>query len=308
MKDFLKNNKTKMTIIIGVVILAIAICVFALGNKNENKTENSKRQEPQNLTQAVAQKNNKNETDYKKIATGAEILNEESMFTEYTFTTNNSLYIFDKDKLDEGIFTYQKVYDIPSNIKVLNIMPNYGADIMFVDTNDTVYKLYDENVDNKKAGTSYESFKMAQYRFEKSYIESYSELYIGKKMSYDFVANELIVKDNKLYIHDYERPVNITEIKGNYEGEKIIRIYNEKILKTDKGFYEIYSYYTGNGPDTTTMKIELLSKYYDEVLTFTYKYVMLKDYTLIPMKDLIPDYGENYYKTPRGEKPDSFVI
>ena len=308
MKDFLKNNKTKVTIIIGVVILAIAICVFAFGNKAENKTENSKKQEPQNLTQAVAQKNNKNETDYKKIATGAEILNEESMFTEYTFTTNNSLYIFDKDKLDEGIFTYEKVYDIPSNIKLLNIMPNYGADIMFVDTNDTVYKLYDENVDNKKAGTNYESFKMAQYRFEKSYLESYSELYIGKKMSYDFVANELIVKDNKLYIHDYERPVNITEIKGNYEGEKIIRIYNEKILKTDKGFYEIYSYYTGNGPDTTTMKIELLSKYYDEVLTFTYKYVILKDYTLIPMKDLIPDYGENYYKTPRGEKPDSFVI
>lgn len=308
MKDFFKNNKTKVAIIIGIIILAIVIYVLAFGNKNENKTGNSTKQEPQNLTQAVAQKNNKNETDYKKIATGAEILNEESMFTEYTFTTNNSLYIFDKDKLDEGIFTYQKVYDIPSNIKLLNIMPNYGADIMFVDTNDTVYKLYDENVDNKKAGTNYESFKMAQYRFEKSYLESYSELYIGKKMSYDFVANELIVKDNKLYIHDYERPVNITEIKGNYEGEKIIRIYNEKILKTDKGFYEIYSYYTGNGPDTTTMKIELLSKYYDEVLTFTYKYVILKDYTLIPMKDLIPDYGENYYKTPRGEKPDSFVI
>lgn len=308
MKDFFKNNKTKAIIIIGIIILAIVIYVLAFGNKNENKTGNSTKQEPQNLTQAVAQKNNKNETDYKKIATGAEILNEESMFTEYTFTTNNNLYIFDKDKLDEGIFTYQKVYDIPSNIKLLNIMPNYGADIMFVDTNDTVYKLYDENVDNKKAGTNYESFKMAQYRFEKSYLESYSELYIGKKMSYDFVANELIVKDNKLYIHDYERPVNITEIKGNYEGEKIIRIYNEKILKTDKGFYEIYSYYTGNGPDTTTMKIELLSKYYDEVLTFTYKYVILKDYTLIPMKDLIPDYGENYYKTPRGEKPDSFVI
>ncbi len=308
MKDFFKNNKTKVAIIIGVIILAIVVCTLAFGNKNENKTENSKRQKPQNLTQEVAQKNNKNETNYKKIATGAEILNEESMFTEYTFTTNNNLYIFDKDKLDEGIFTYEKVYDIPSNIKLLNIMPNYGADIMFVDTNDTVYKLYDENVDNKKAGTNYESFKMAQYRFEKSYLESYSELYIGKKMSYDFVSNELIVKDNKLYIHDYERPVNITEIKGNYEGEKIIRIYNEKILKTDKGFYEIYSYYTGNGQDTTTMKIELLSKYYDEVLTFTYKYVILKDYTLIPMKDLIPDYGENYYKTPRGEKPDSFVI
>ena len=176
MKDFFKNNKTKVAIIIGVIIIAIVVCTLAFGNKDENKTGNSTKQEPQNLTQAVAQKNNKNETDYKKIATGAEILNEESMFTEYTFTTNNSLYIFDKDKLDEGIFTYEKVYDIPSNIKVLNIMPNYGADIMFVDTNDTVYKLYDENVDNKKAGTSYESFKIAQYRFEKRYIESYSEL------------------------------------------------------------------------------------------------------------------------------------
>ena len=59
MKDFLKNNKTKVTIIIGVVILAIAICVFALGNKNENKTENSKRQEPQNLTQAAIKYNAK---------------------------------------------------------------------------------------------------------------------------------------------------------------------------------------------------------------------------------------------------------
>ena len=82
MKDFFKNNKTKVAIIIWVIILAIVVCTLAFGNKNENKTENSKRQEPQNLTQAVAQKNNKNETDYKKIATGAEILNEEAMFTE----------------------------------------------------------------------------------------------------------------------------------------------------------------------------------------------------------------------------------
>ena len=36
---------------------------------------------------------------------------------------------------------------------------------------------------------------------------------------------------------------------------------------------------------TTTVKINMLTNYYDEVLTFTYKYVILKDYTLIPIND-----------------------
>lgn len=34
------------------------------------------------------------------------------------------------------------------------------------------------------------------------------------------------------------------------------------------------------------MKIKLLSNYYDDVLTFTYKYVILKDYTIIPINDV----------------------
>ena len=307
MKDFFKNKKIIFGVVILVLILVVAFGILILSNKKENKPT-SVNKEPQNLVEAAAQKNSKDVNSYKKISSGAEILNQESMFTEYTFTTNNGLYIFDANKLNEGNFIYQKVYDVPSNIKILNIKPSLGADIEFVDTKDTIYKLYDENLDNKRAGTSYESYTLAKYKFQKSYIESYSELYLGKKQSYDFVANELIVKDNKLYVHDYEKPANLTEVKGNFEGEKIIRIYNEKILKTDKGFYEIYSYYTGNGPTTTTMKSELMSKYYDEILTFTYKYVILKDYTLIPIKDFIPDYSETYYKNPRLEKPDSFVV
>ena len=50
---------------------------------------------------------------------------------------------------------------------------------------------------------------------------------------------------------------------------------------------------------TTTVKINMLTNYYDEVLTFTYKYVILKDYTLIPINDImenrVRDYQYDYY-------------
>ena len=50
---------------------------------------------------------------------------------------------------------------------------------------------------------------------------------------------------------------------------------------------------------TTTVKINMLTKYYDEVLTFTYKYVILKDYTLIPINDImenrVRDYQYDYF-------------
>lgn len=42
------------------------------------------------------------------------------------------------------------------------------------------------------------------------------------------------------------------------------------------------------------MKINLLSKYYDDVLTFTYEYVILKDYTLIPINDVMENRIREY--------------
>lgn len=42
------------------------------------------------------------------------------------------------------------------------------------------------------------------------------------------------------------------------------------------------------------MKIKLLTKYYDDVLTFTYKYVILKDYTLIPINDVMINRVRDY--------------
>ena len=70
-------------------------------------------------------------------------------------------------------------------------------------------------------------------------------------------------------------------------------------MKTDKGFYEIARYSGDNGPITATFKIDLLSKFYDEVLTFTYKYVILKDLTIIPINDImenrVRDYSYDYF-------------
>ena len=48
-------------------------------------------------------------------------------------------------------------------------------------------------------------------------------------------------------------------MNGNYEGEKVIRIYNERILKTDECFYELMSYFDTNSNKkiTTTVKESL---------------------------------------------------
>ncbi len=48
----------------------------------------------------------------------------------------------------------------------------------------------------------------------------------------------------------------LKKVSGNYEGEKIIRIYNERIVKTDKAFYELMSYFDTdlNKTVTTTVK------------------------------------------------------
>lgn len=58
------------------------------------------------------------------------------------------------------------------------------------------------------------------------------------------------------------------------------------------------------------MKIDLLTKHYDEVLTFTYEYVILKDYTLIPINDCLTrpqKYQTDHYRGTLNEKPSIFI-
>ena len=301
------------------LVLIIAIPVIILLSKNVKTTQKEENKKAKSLLSAVLKKNNQTqeEANYKKFVSG-EVLNENTSFLEYAFITNNTAYIFNPAKLKTGELSYKKAYNIPNNIKVMNIVPSLGADINFIDYTDTLYSIYDNNIDNDPVD-DYSMFEKATYELKILATNNYSEKYLDKKMAYDFTANNLYVKDNILYniIPEYYHfqnkvtvPTAYEKISGNYEGEKIIRIYNERILKTDKGFYEIVDYYDTSGKKTTTMKIDLLTKYYDEVLTFTYEYVILKDYTLIPINDCLTrpkKYQTNYYRGTLNEKPSTFI-
>lgn len=301
------------------LVLIVAIPVIILLSKNVKTTQKEENKKTKSLLSAVLKKNKQTqeEANYKKFVSG-EVLNENTSFLEYAFITNNTAYIFNPAKLKTGELSYKKAYDIPNNIKVMNIVPSLGADINFIDYTDTLYSIYDNNIDNDPVD-DYSMFEKATYELKTLATNNYSEKYLDKKMAYDFTANNLYVKDNILYniIPEYYHfqnkvtvPTAYEKISGNYEGEKIIRIYNERILKTDKGFYEIVDYYDTSGKKTTTMKIDLLTKYYNEVLTFTYEYVILKDYTLIPINDCLTrpkKYQTNYYRGTLNEKPSTFI-
>lgn len=280
----MKNNKI---ILIGIILVLLTL--FAIFIPKNNMTNKS-------LVEEASKNAKKKVTDYKKITSNL-VLNEDTCFRNYAFINNNSIYIFNPDKLDEGIFEYKKVYDIKNDIKAMNITPDYGSDIRFIDYNDMLYTLKDINSDNK-IRNSYDMYLNANYELSPYLKWEYSKEFLGKKVDYDFMSNYVYVKDNILYRLNYtnEKYPDIYKVSGNYEGEKVIRIYNERILKTDKGFYEIVSYFDKelNKNVTTTMKIKLLTKYYDDVLTFTYKYVILKDYTLIPINDVMINRVRDY--------------
>lgn len=296
--------KNKKIIYIGLglaILLAIIVTIIVVkNNKTGNDLKDHSDFEPISLMQELKNKNP--DKDYLKI-NGEGVLNENTNFRNYAFISDNKIYIFNPNKLDNGEFVYKKVYDIDSSINVMNIFPGFGADIKFIDYNDTLYTLHDENIDNK-VEDSYDMYTKANYNLSNTLKWEYSTEYLGKKIDYDFMSNYVYVKDNilyrLLYTNDSKYP-EINKMTGNYEGEKVIRIYNERILKTDKGFYEIMSYFDTNENKTvtTTVKINLLTKYYDEVLTFTYKYVILKDLTLIPINDVmenrVRDYSYDYF-------------
>ena len=292
------RNKKIIYAILGIVILISIVVIIAIISNKPMLIDHTP-----NGTSSIIEELKKKYPDkeYQKLK-GGEILTEDTSFSKYSFITNNFIYIFNSQKLDNGEFVYKKVYDIDKNIKVMNITPNSGADIKFYDYNDTIYTLHDDNTDNKVTD-SYDMYLNANYSLSNYLKWEYSTEFLGKKIDYDFMSEYAYVKDNILYSKNYgnEKYPTIEKISGNYEGEKVIRIYNERIVKTDKGFYELMSYFNTNSNKkvTTTVKINMLTKYYDEILTFTYKYVVLKDYTLIPINDVmenrVRDYQYDYF-------------
>lgn len=295
----MKNKK--MWFIGGCVILIILLVVsIILINKKDNKNSNEDGNKGSSLVEEAASNSGKKKEDYKKLV-GGEILNENTFFNEYTFISNNKAYIFDPSKLESGEFSYRKVLDIPDDIKIVNIGIPYGADIHFITSDDKYYSIEDTNLDNKvEAG--YNMFANAKYELQKFY-DSYTEKTYEEKLDYDLILNLHMVKDNIIYkltipfesFYDKKfYPFTKTKVEGNYEGEKILNVYNDRIIRTDKAFYEVVDYYKNGERTTSTLKMNMLSKYYDDVLTFTYKYVVLKDYTLIPISDTFTNRNKKY--------------
>ena len=298
----MKNKKILIYAGIVVILLIIIIIIVAIKSNKPMPINNvvvNNTTVAKTLVENLKQKDSNKK--YFKLNDGM-FLNEDTSFSKYSFINDNSIYIFNPNKLDEGEFVYKKVYDVDKNIKVMNIAPNSGSDIQFYDYNDTLYTLHDNNTDNK-VKDSYDIYLNANYSLSDYLKWEYSTQFLGKKTQYDFMSNYVYVKDNVLYSKNYgnEKYPNIEKVSGNYEGEKVIRIYNERILKTDKGFYEIMSYFNTkeNKKVTTIVKINMLTKYYDEVITFTYKYVILKDLTIIPINDVmenrVRDYSYDYF-------------
>ena len=291
----------KIWIIVGCLVLVVLVMAIILFNKKNSETDDKKDdKDVTSLVLEAAKNSNKNASDYKKFL-GGEVLSESTHFNEYTFISNNKAYVFDPQKLENGEFSYRKVLDIPEDLKIVNIGIPYGADIHFITSNDEYYSIEDTNLDNK-VEDSYNMFANAKYELQKFY-DSYSEKTYGEKLDYDLIFNSHMVKDNIIYkltipfesFHDKKfYPFTKTKVEGNYEGEKILNVYNDRIIRTDKAFYEIVDYYKDGERTTTTLKMKMLTKYYDEVLTFTYKYVVLKDYTLIPISDTLVNRGKKY--------------
>ena len=292
----MKNKKLIYVIVIFVLLISI-IAALVFNGKKQESNDNTPKEESSIMD--VLRKNYPDK-NYFKLNDG-EVL-ADAYISEYSFITNNSIYIFNPQKLDSGVLDYKKVYDLDKGIRVMNIAPNVGADIKFYDYNDIIYTLHDDNTDNE-VRDSYDMYLNANYKLSDYLKWEYSTEFLGKKVDYDFMSQYAYVKDNVLYRKNYgnEKYPTIEKVSGNYEGEKVIRIYNERIVKTDKGFYELMSYFDtdSNKSVTTTVKINILTKYYDEVLTFTYKYVVLKDYTLIPINDVmenrVRDYSYDYF-------------
>lgn len=288
----MKNKKAIYVIILSIVLIGI-ISIIIIKSKNQELNDHTPL-EANSIFDALNKKYP--DKEYQRLK-GGEILKEDTLFSKYSFIANNSIYIFNPQKLDNGEFEYKKVYDIANSIKVMNITPNSGADIRFYDYNDTIYTLHDDNTNNK-VKDSYDMYLNANYNLSDYLKWDYSIEFLGKKIDYDFMSEYAYVKDNVLYSKNYgnEKYPTIEKISGNYEGEKVIRIYNERIVRTDKGFYELMSYFDTNSNKKviTTVKINMLTKYYDEILTFTYKYVVLKDYTLIPINDVMTNRVRDY--------------
>lgn len=193
----MKNKKAIYVIILSIVLVGI-ISIIIIKSKNQKLNDHTP-PEANSIFDALNKKYP--DKEYQRLK-GGEILKEDTSFSKYSFIANNSIYIFNPQKLDNGEFEYKKVYNIANSIKVMNITPNSGADIRFYDYNDTIYTLHDDNTNNK-VKDSYDMYLNANYNLSDYLKWDYSTEFLGKKIDYDFMSEYAYVKDNVLYSKNY---------------------------------------------------------------------------------------------------------
>ena len=212
-----KTKKILFVVVALAIVLVAVIVIFTIISNKPTPIEKSPSNDSfaaKTIQEELKQKYSNKE--YLKLKNG-EVLNEEASFSKYSFISNNSIYIFNPEKLDNGVFEYKKVYDNDKNIKIMNIAPNSGADIKFYDYNDTIYTLHDDNIDNK-VSNNYNMYEKANYNLSDYLKWEYSTEFLGNKIDYDFMSNYVYAKDNLLYSINYgnEKYPTIEKMNGNY--------------------------------------------------------------------------------------------
>ena len=230
--------KKKIIYIVGGILLTVLVIVgiILLVNRGGNGINLSKYPDTL-LGEVLKNKNIKMEDNPYKKFMGGEILSKDTWFNEYTFITGNKVYIFDPDKLKNGLVSYKLVYTIPSNIKIVNIGTPYGADIYFYSDDDHKYRVKDTNIDNDIKDeysmfdkATYEEF--GDYSFKK---ENYTVSRYKQKVDYDIICNMFYVKDNVLYddIQKIEEYISVIDkiAMGEKESESLQNELDDKLDK-----------------------------------------------------------------------------
>lgn len=162
--------------------------------------------------------------------------------------------------------------------------------------------------------------EIPDFRSRITRFDSHTVIADGRLYIYDTKKDKSNMAGSTLYFDDKNRGVIIWEANCSAlaEGEKIITLFNGNILVTDKAFYKLvydavpdnlakhtdkitnsdgtqadYLPKFGGGDRYRLEKIELLTKYYNEIATVTQSAVITKDNKILPLTEIIP--AENKY-------------
>lgn len=295
------KDKKKLYIGLGIVfivLLIIILLIFFLNKEDSKPNDNNNNQKEEivdnSLIEEVAILNNKKVSDYKKYNSTCPIT-KDSIIADYIIQTDNKIYGVDFEKGTDC----KLLYTLDSNYKIHKYDTSDGAYVWLIDENGKNYMLKDENFDFSQTVGTAPTFENTSYKLREAYYSTPAKKkYFNSEENLTWEWKDLYIFQNKVYINRYfkENPMQLVETPENETFLRISQIdqFDYDILKTDKSYYLIaivYEYVDGKyryGLDLEykAVKIDLLTKYYNEVLNTFEDYVITTDGYLIPQEDL----------------------